>query len=90
MKKKKAIVKESRRVAKKELKAQIIASLASINISKSHKKANKLILKAAKQLAKGLVSYVETKNPVVAEQTIPVTKKVVAKKPKVEKEETTA
>ncbi len=67
--KQKAIVKEQKKVAKKDLTAQITTALSAVmlNLGTSGKKVEKLISKNAKQLAKklskekkSLVAKVET------------------------------
>ncbi|WP_316784576.1 hypothetical protein [Pedobacter frigiditerrae] len=72
MKKKKAIVKESRKLAKKELTAQIVAALSTVtvNASGNQKKLEKVIVKNAKQLAKKFSSYIKTSVKPV--DTVPV------------------
>ncbi|TCC90131.1 hypothetical protein EZ428_12645 [Pedobacter frigiditerrae] len=92
MKKKKAIVKESRKLAKKELTAQIVAALSTVtvNASGNQKKLDKVIAKSAKQLAKKFSSYITaTEKPVDATPVAPV-KKSVSKKSAAKKEEVPA
>lgn len=90
MKKKKALVKESRKLAKKELTAQIVAALTTItvNASGNQKKLEKVIAKSAKQLAKKFSSYITVKPADNA--PIASVKKVVSKKSTAKKEEVPA
>ncbi|RZK34592.1 MAG: hypothetical protein EOO90_30580 [Pedobacter sp.] len=83
MKKKKAIVKESRKLAKKELTAQIVAALSTVtvNASGNQKKLEKIIAKSAKQLAKKFASYIKVEKPAESALVTPAKKTVNKKKP---------
>lgn len=91
MKKKKAIVKESRKVAKKELTAQIVAALSTVtvNASGNQKKLAKVIEKSAKQLAKRFAGYLTVTTPADSTPVEP-TKKTVSKKNTTKAEEVPA
>lgn len=57
-KKQKAIVKEQKRTAKKELKAQFIAALSTVIPGfESDKKVQKIVAKSAKQLAEKVAVF---------------------------------
>jgi hypothetical protein len=85
--KQKAIVKESKQLAKKELTKQIIDALKSISIDFiGNKKAEKLINKNAKQLAKKLAKEMPSKTIESKTLTVEAPKPIIKKK-SVKKEE---